>query len=193
DKLASEIFSDEVRKEKRNTEAVEVTPNTLAAARVAEARPASMKPFDEVKAGVEDKLKHMLAAKLAMQQGEKVLADLKKGGDAASVGWTTPVKIDRQNPQGLSDGVLKQAFRMDGSRLPAYVGAAGKDGGYVLIRLSAVEDGLQKLDAESRKSVNAGYTTALGAEYLATYMRSLREHAEVKINQDLLNAKNSQQ
>ncbi|HEY3327855.1 MAG TPA: SurA N-terminal domain-containing protein, partial [Novimethylophilus sp.] len=89
DKLAGQIFSDEVRKEKRNTEAVEVTPNTLVAARVAEARAASMKSFDEVKAGIEDKLKHVQAARLAMQQGEKVLADLKKGGTAASVGWTT--------------------------------------------------------------------------------------------------------
>lgn len=194
DKLASAIFSDEVRKEKRNTEAVEVTPNTLAAARVADARPASMKPFDEVKAGIEDKLKRMQAAKLAMQQGEKLLADLKKGSDAAaSIGWTTPVKIDRQNPQGLSDGVMQQAFRMDASKLPAYVGATGKDGGYVLIRLSAVEDGLPKLDAESRKAANAEYTAALGAEYLATYMKSLREHAEVKVNQDLLYAKSSQQ
>lgn len=193
DKLATAIFSDEVRKEKRNTEAVEVTPNTLAAARVVEARPASMKPFDEVKAGIEDKLLRMQAAKLAMQQGEKLLADLKKDADAASVGWTTPVKIDRQNPQGLSDGVMQQAFRMDASKLPAYVGATGKDGGYILIRLTAVEDGLQKLDADSRKAANAEYTAALGAEYLATYMRALREHAEIEINQDLLYAKSGQQ
>lgn len=193
DKLANEIFSDEVRKDKRNTEAVEASPNTLVAARVTDARAASIKPFEEVKANIEDKLKRMQAAKLAVQQGEKTLADLKKGGNAASISWTTSVKIDRQNPQGLSDGVMKEAFRMSTSPLPAYVGAAGKDGGYVLIRLTAVEDGLQQLDAEGKRAANHEYDAALGAEYLATYMKSLRTHADIKINQDLLNAKNSQQ
>ena len=192
DKLANAVFSDEVRKEKRNTEAVEVSPNTLAAARVAETRPSSMKPFEEVKAAIEDKLKHMQASKLALQQGEKVLAELKKGGDSASLNWTTPVKVDRSNPQGLTEGVLKQAFRIDASKLPAYVGAASVDGGYVLIRLSAVEDGLQALDADGKKAGNAEYTALLGEEYLAAYMKSLRERASIKINQDLLNAKSGQ-
>ncbi len=192
DKIAAAIFSDEVRKDKRNTEAVEAAPNTLVAARVTEARPSSMKPFEEVQAGIEDKLKHQKAAELAKAEGEKTLASLKKGGDASAIGWTTPVKIDRQNPQGLTEGVVKQAFRMDASKLPAYVGAAGKDGGYVLIRLAAVEDGLQKLDPESKKAAENEYKTALGAEYLLTYMRSLRTHADIKVNQDLLNAKNQQ-
>lgn len=193
DKLANAIFSDEVLKDKRNTEAVEVSPNTLAAARVTEARAASIKPFDEVKASIEDALKHQQASKLAVQQGEKVLANLKKGSNAADLSWTTPVKVDRQNAQGLSDGVMKEAFRMSAAKLPAYVGATGKDGGYVVIRLTAVEDGLQQLDAESKKTVNAEYAASLGAEYLMTYMKSLRAHADIKINQDLLNAKNNQQ
>ena len=192
DKLANAVFSDEVRKEKRNSEAVEVSPNTLVAARVVDTRPASMKPFEEVRADIEDKLKHMQASKLASQQGEKVLAELKKGGDSASLNWTTPVKVDRNNPQGLSEGVLNQAFRIDGSKLPAYVGAASKDGGYVLIRLSAVEDGLHALDADGKKAGNAEYITLLGEEYLAAYMKSLRERASITINQDLVNAKSGQ-
>ncbi|EEF24668.1 rotamase, putative [Ricinus communis] len=193
DKLANEIFSDEVRKDKRNTEAVEVSPNTLVAARVTDARPASLKTFNEVQAGIEDKLKHEQAAKLAIQRGEKTLADLKKGGSAGDISWTTPVKIDRQNPQGLSDGVMKEAFRMDGSKLPAYVGAAGKDGGYVLIRLTAVEDGLQQLDTDTKKTAATEYEAALAAEYLTTFMKSLRIHANIKVNQDLLAVHNPQQ
>jgi peptidyl-prolyl cis-trans isomerase D len=192
EKIANAVFSDEVRKEKRNSEAVEVSPNTLAAARVAEARPASMKPFDEVKAAIDDKLKHIQAAKLATQQGEKELADLIKGGNSATLGWTTPVKVDRHNSQGLSDGVLKQAFRIDASKLPTYVGAPGKDGGYVLIRLSAVEDGLQNLDADGKKAATAEYSSALGTEYLAAFMKSLRNRADIKIEQDLVNAKTGQ-
>jgi peptidyl-prolyl cis-trans isomerase D len=193
DKLANAVFSDEVRKEKRNTEAVEVSPNTLVAARVVETRPASFKPFDDVKVAIEDKLKHMQASKLASKQGEKVLAELKKGGEVASLSWTTPVKIDRQNPQGLAEGVMKQSFRIDASKLPAFIGGSSMDGGYVLIRVSAVEDGSQTLDAEGKKAANAEYNTLLAAEYLAAYVKSLRDRANIKINQDLVNAKNSQQ
>lgn len=192
DKLASAVFLDEVRKDKRNTEAIEVAPNTLAAARVTETRPASMKPFDDVKAAIEDKLKHQNAAKLAVAQGEKVLSELKKVGDSGSVAWGTSVLAERQNSQGLSDGVLKQAFRMDASKLPAYVGAPSVDGGYVLIKLSTVEDGMANLDAESRKNAHASYANVLGAEYLSAYMKSLRNRADVKINQDILNAKTGQ-
>lgn len=193
DKLANEIFSDEVRKDKRNTEAVEVSPNTLVAARVTDARPASVKSFEEVQAGIEDKLKHQQAAKLATQQGEKSLAELKKGGNGGDISWTTPVKIDRQNPQGLTDSVMKQAFRMDASKLPAYVGAAGKDGGYVLIRLTAVEDGSKQLDADAKKTAATEYEAALASEYLTTFMKSLRGHASIKVNQDLMAARNPQQ
>lgn len=192
DKLAGAVFSDEVRKDKRNSEAVEVAPNTLAAARVAETRPASMKPMDDVKAAIEDKLKHMKAAKLAVSQAEKVLADLKNGGDSAAVAWGTSVLAERQNSQGLSDGVLKQAFRMDASKLPAYVGAPSVDGGYVLIKVSAVEDGMSNLDAESKKNAKASYANELGAEYLSAYMKSLRSKADIKINQEVLSAKTGQ-
>lgn len=192
DKLASAVFSDEVRKDKRNTEAVEVSPNTLAAARVAEARPASMKPFEDVKNAIEEKLKHMQAAKLAVEQGEKVLAELRKGGNGGGIEWGTSIMVDRQNPQGLSDSVLKQAYRMDASKLPAYVGAPSADGGYVLIRLSAVEDGMKNLDADGKKAANAGYSAVLGTEYLSAYMKSLRSRADIKINQDILSAKTSQ-
>lgn len=191
-RIAAAVFSNDVRKEKRNTEAVEIAPNTLAAARVVDARPSSIKPFETVKTAIEDNLKHVQAAKLATQQGDKVLAELKKGDAGANLGWTTSVMADRKNAQGLTDGVLQQAFRMDVSKLPAYVGATAKDGGYVLIRVSAIEDGMKNIDAEGKKTANAEYTAYLSGEYLAAYMKSLRAKANVTINQELVSAKTVQ-
>jgi peptidyl-prolyl cis-trans isomerase D len=52
-KVLAAIFSDDSLKNKRNTEVVEVAPNTLLAARVNEHRPASTKPFEAVKADIE--------------------------------------------------------------------------------------------------------------------------------------------
>ncbi len=192
EKIAAAVFSDEVRKDKRNTEAIEISPNTLAAARVIDARPASLKPFDDVKATIENNLKQMQANKLAAQHGDQVLAELKKGGNAPELTWTTPVLADRRNAQGLTDSVLHQAFRMDVSKLPAYVSAPAKDGSYVLIRVSAVEDGTKDLDAEGKKAARTEYSTYLASEYLAAYMKSLRERAKITISEELVAAKNAQ-
>jgi peptidyl-prolyl cis-trans isomerase D len=67
------------------------------------------------------------------------------------------------------------------------------DGGYVLIRVSAVDDGAQKLDSEGKKAASTEYTMLLSAEYLAAYVKSLRDRAKITVNQDLVNAKNNQQ
>jgi hypothetical protein len=62
----------------------------------------------------------------------------------------------------------------------------------VLIRLTAVEDGFAALDENARKAAIDQYKAALGAEYLAAYLKSLREKAKVKVNQELLYAKGQQ-
>lgn len=81
---------------------------------------------------------------------------------------------------------------MDVSKLPAYVGAVSKDGGYVLIRVSAVEDGMKNIDAEGKKAANAEYTSYLAGEYLAAYLKSLRAKADITIKQELVSAKTAQ-
>ena len=84
-KLMSLVFTDEVLKDKRNTEAVEVSNNTLVAARVVEHKPSAPRSFDEVKAGIEDLLKIEKAAKMAMEKGASALASLKSGKEAAGL------------------------------------------------------------------------------------------------------------
>jgi peptidyl-prolyl cis-trans isomerase D len=189
DKLASAIFSDEVMKNKRNTEAVEIAPNTLAAARVVESRPPSIKPFEEVKADIEEAMKKDQAAKLARAEGEKSLAILKQGGAVAGLSWSSPVSTERGEAQGLSPSVVTKAFQMDASTLPAYAGSVALDGSYVLIKVGAVADGLKDMSAEDRKAAVAKYNAALGSEYFLAYVKSLRNRAKVTINNSLLGSK----
>ncbi|MFM9912462.1 MAG: SurA N-terminal domain-containing protein [Methylophilaceae bacterium] len=191
EKIASAVFSDEVKKDKRNTEAVEVAPNILVAARMIESRPSSMKPLSEVQSAIESTLQLLQASKLAHEQGEKSVASLNQGHEGGTLEWTSPVKIDRSNLQGLSEYTMIKAFQADASKLPAYVGAASKDGGYVLIRVTKVEDGLQQLDAAAKETRATEYQAALREEYLQAYLKTLRAGAKVKINQELLKRKDS--
>ncbi len=191
DKLATLVFSDEVLKNKRNTEAVEIAPNTLAAARVVESRPPSIKPFDEVKADIEAALKKQQAAKLALQKGEKSLEILKQGGSVSDLSWSSPLSVERSNAQSISTSVVLKAFQMDTSKLPAYAGSVALDGSYVLIKVSAVEDGVKSMNAEDKKATIARYNGALGSEYFLAYVKSLRNRAKITINNSLLGSKDT--
>jgi peptidyl-prolyl cis-trans isomerase D len=186
DKLAAAIFSDEVMKNKRNTEAVEIAPNTLAAARVVDRRPPSIKPFEEVKADIEEAMKKDQAAKLARAEGEKSLATLKQDGSVADLSWSSPVTTERSESLGLTPSVVSKAFQMDTSKLPAYAGSAAIDGSYVLIKVGAVTDGLKGMSADDRKAAIAKYNGALGSEYFLAYVKSLHNRAKITINNSLL-------
>ncbi len=185
DKLAETIFTDEVLNERRNTEAIEVSPNNLLSARVIEHKPAAPRSFEEVKAGIEDFLKLEAAAKLAQQKGEEALASLKQGKAIDSLEWIPPVVVDRKDAQGLTELTMVEAFKADTSKLPAYVGVADSNKGYLLIRVSAVGAVLSDDEAE-RQSAQRELESAMAAEYEAAYLKSLRNKTKVKINQQAL-------
>lgn len=186
DQLAAAIFSDEVRKEGRNTEAVEVGANTLVACRVVDSRPASYKDFESVKADIEQALRKLEAASLAEQEGKKALEALAKGQSVASLVWSAPALAARHDPQGLTESVVSAAFKMNVSQFPSYSGASSSDGSYVLIKVGAVEDGVPHLEPAARQRAQGELNMQLSAEYLAAYIKSLRATAAIKINEGLL-------
>lgn len=186
DRLAAAIFSDEVRKEGRNTEAVEVGPNTLVACRVIDSRPASFKPFEDVKTQIEEAIRKREAAVMAAAEGDKALGQLKQGQDAPSLLWSAPVLASRHDPQGLTESVVATAFKMNVAKLPSYTGATSSDGSFVMIKISAVEDGASTLDQDSKQRSQAELNMQLSSEYLAAYIKSLRSSATIKINEALL-------
>lgn len=184
-KIMALIFSDEVLKDHRNTEAVEVAPNHLVAARLLEYKPAAPRSFDEVKAGIESLLKLEAAAKLAKAKGESALRDLKAGKAVTGVEWIPEVTIDRKNAQGLTDLAMNLAFKTNAAKLPAYSGVADSKQGYLLLKVLKVDTGLAA-DAEAQQLAKNELSAALSSEYLAAYKQSLRLKAKVTVNERLL-------
>ncbi|HQR50204.1 MAG TPA: SurA N-terminal domain-containing protein [Methylophilaceae bacterium] len=187
DKLVKAIFSDEVLKDKRNTEAVEAAPNTLVAARVVDYKPAAPRSFAEVAPAIEEHLKREQAFAMAVKKGEADLAQLRAGREVAGLEWIPPVVIARDNTQGLSEGVVQQAFKIDADKLPAYGSLQNQGADYTLIRVSRVESSAPQDEAE-KTTLRSGIQTALAAEYLAAYIGSLRYKANITTNQQLLGA-----
>ncbi|ADQ84690.1 SurA N-terminal domain-containing protein [Methylovorus sp. MP688] len=183
DKLMNMVFAEEVLKDKRNTEAVEVSPNNLISARVVDYKPAAPRSYEEVKAGIEGVLKAEQAAKLAIKKGEAALADLRQG-KSPQLDWIPPVTIDRSNAQGLTDVAMNNAFKIDVSKLPAYAGVADSNKGYLLIKVNGVNTppANEDTDKASARELQA----ALASEYVAAYVKSLKDKSKITVNSRLL-------
>lgn len=183
-KVMDKVFTDEVLKDKRNTEAIEISPNNLMSARVVDYKAATPRAFDEVRPAIESFLKMEQAAKLAQKKGEEYLAALRKGSEVSSLEWIPSVTVDRKNAQGLTDLTMRHVFKMDANKLPSYTGVADDNKGYLLIKVIAVTD-KQYEDAEKAPLVSE-YQSALANEYLSAYIKSLKAKAKITVNRQLL-------
>ena len=181
-KLLAALFSADSIKNKRNTDAIEVAPGTLVAARVAEYQPAAQRTFDEVKGEITDKLRRQQAVELAQKDGEAKLADLRKGADAG-LRWGPAKMVSRRDAQGLPAELLQKAVTADVSKLPAYAGLALPGKGYAVLRISKVED----VDEAKAAQEAAPRTTQLygTADYTA-YVASLRRQADIEVRKENL-------
>jgi peptidyl-prolyl cis-trans isomerase D len=176
-KLIAALFSPDSLEKRRNTDAIEVAPATLVAARVAEHQPAAQRKFEEVREEIVEMLRRREAAELARKEGAAKLEQLRKGADAG-VKWGPARSVSRREPQGLPADVLRQVMAADAARLPAYVGVPAGDSGFVLLRISKVIEAQPKAqDLGNRPAA------LLGAAQYEAYVASLREQADVEINQ----------
>ena len=189
EKIVAALFSDDAIKNKRNTEAVEVAPNTLMAARVLEHKPAALLPLEQVQAQIETKLKRDEAAKLAAADAETRLAKL-NGGDAGTATWSNSRSIARAGAQGISGPALRAVFAVKADTLPAYTSASSLDGSTTVYRVSKVklyEPG-EKDDAKAAALRQQYQQLATEADFTA-WLASLRERYKVVINQKALAVK----
>jgi peptidyl-prolyl cis-trans isomerase D len=178
-KLLAALFSQDSIKNKRNTDAIEVGPSTLVAARVVEYQPAAQRSFDQVKGEITDLLLRREAAALAEKEGAAKLEQLRKGGDAG-VKWGAPRTVSRRDAQGLPAEVLRRIVAADVSRLPAYLGMPLPEAGYLLVRVSKVIEAEAK--PAEQQAADAGRASQLfGTAQYDAYVSSLRSRADIEI------------
>lgn len=186
-KLLAAIFSDDVLKNRRNTEVIDVAPNTLVAARVLEHKPASVQPFAEVRAAIEKKLTLRETVRLAVQEGRSLLEQSRQGKGSA-IAWSAPQTVSRSESRGLNAQVMQQLFRADASKLPAYAGVEIPQGGYLLLRITRVVEPAE-VPEDRRKAVTDSLRQMLGQEELTAYIASLKQQSKIKIHKEHLEKK----
>ena len=186
EKLFAALFSDDALKNRRNTDAVEVAPNTLVAARVAEVRPARLRPFEDVKGEIEKQLVAEEASRLALKEGEAMLSRLRQG-ESVVLPWGPQQTVIRQPMRGLPADAQRAIFRVAADKLPAYAGLQLANGSYAIYRITAVRSGAAKSSGDPRQQVlRAQLAQLTGAEDFNGYQAALRQRYGVKIDKDAL-------
>jgi len=177
-KLLDAVFSTDAVKNKRNTDAVEVAPNQLVAARVLQHQPARTLDLAEVKDRVRAALVEQQAAALARKEGEARLAALR----AAPGGEPLPlaITVSRAQSQGLPKPLLDAALHVDPAKLPATEGVDLGAQGYVVVRVMQVLP--REVPPGGDEPLRAQYAQAWAAAEAEAYLGALKKRfkAEVK-------------
>ena len=178
--LMSALFSKESIKDRRNTEAIEVTPNNLISARIIEYKSQSTKPFDDIKKNVEDYLRFEAAKKMVISLGEVALKSV--ADPSQKIIWEPAGFVDRKNSKGLSEAIINHTYKMPTEKLPSYSGFVDGNNGYVIVKVSKVAFPNDN-NEENKRAFTLDYTEALSYEYLSAYLKGLKARANVSVNQ----------
>jgi peptidyl-prolyl cis-trans isomerase D len=179
DKALQAVFSDEVIKNKRNTAAIEIAPNTLLAARILEYKGESVSPLVEVAAFIRQKLQRQQAQDLVIKQGKATLAQL-QNGETVSVVWKPAQSVTRSQHAALDNEFTRQIFQTNVARLPAYAGMESAQGGYMLARIDAVKE-IESIDEAKRARYMQQLRQLTGEELLQAYIADTKKHASINI------------
>jgi len=177
-KFLAALYSDEALKNKHNTEAIEIAPNTFIAGHVVEYKPVTKRSFDEVKAIISDKVTRTEEAALAKKAGEEKLAAL-RAQDSAS-GFGAVQTVSRVKNQGVNPEAFEAVMKANVNKLPAYVGVTLPQQGYGLYRIAKVGQPAAQ-DQARRTAEQQQITSVLGQQEMLAYVDVLKEKAKVKI------------
>lgn len=177
-KFLTVLFSDDVLKNKRNTEAVEVAPQTLVSGRIVEFKPAARKPLAEVEAAIKQQVTLEEAVKAAKKAGEEKLAAAKKSGDATGFGEAKT--ISRSKADGINPAAVAAVMKADAAKLPAYVGVEIPGQGYGVYRIGKVGQPAEQ-DAARREQEGQRINQIVSQQEMTGYIDALKQKAKVKI------------
>jgi peptidyl-prolyl cis-trans isomerase D len=190
EKLLKAIFADDAIKNKRNTEAVEVAPNTLVAARVVEYRPAAKRPLAEVQEAIKARVLQTEAAKLARAAGAARLEAVRKSNDAA--GFGAPQTVSRAKAEGMNPAAVQAIMRADASKLPAYVGVELPGTGYSIFRINKLATPAA-IDQARRDGERQQIANAIAQQEMTAYVDFLKHKAKATVLKSPLSARAQQQ
>lgn len=177
-RLVQALFSDDAIKKKRNTEAIEVTPNAFVSARVVEHRPAALRPLVEVRDQIRARVERQEAARLAREAGAMKLEALRKS--PSETGFSTARTVSRAAPEGLPPAALNAIMQAPADKLPVYVGAELDGGAYAVFQVLSAKLP-EKPDLERRRLQQRAWQQQAGAADDLAYLALLKSKHKAQV------------
>ncbi len=172
------LFSSETTRDKRNTKAIDVGSNQLAAGRVVQYVPAHQLPFADVKERVRQQLTARQAAALATKLGEERLAKLRAAPAESFAGQ--PVVVSRAQPRDLPRPLLDAVLKAPVAKLPVFVGVPLGDQGYAVAKVIKTA-GRDPVVADPEKGM-AQYAQVWAEAEAQAYYAALKSRFKVSIS-----------
>ena len=178
-KLLEAVFGNEVLRNKRNTDAVEVGANQLAAARVTQYLPARTLALTEVRDAVRQRVVVEQAQALARKDGLARLAQAK--ADPAGANLPLAATVARNKPEGLPPTALSALLAANTSKLPAVVGVELPGQGYLVARIDQVLP--REVAPKENTDLQGQYAQAWARAESEAYYQALKTRlkAEVRV------------
>jgi peptidyl-prolyl cis-trans isomerase D len=177
-KFLAAVFSADSVEKKRNTEAVEVAPSQLAAARIVQYTPARVIPFADVAAEVRTQVANLQASELSKKDGAQKLALWK--ASPATAEMPPEIVLSRDKALNTPIQLLNAALQADASSLPAFVGVDLGAKGYAVVKVNKVTPRTAPQAAESAQQITQ-YSQMWTAAENQAYYKLLKERAKVEI------------
>jgi peptidyl-prolyl cis-trans isomerase D len=193
-KVAQAAFEPDVLGQVRNSDAIEISSDTLVSIRVTDKQPAGRKPLAEVRAQIERVLKLEQAKLQAGKLGEAWMRELLAGGSLEALAkkrgfkYQSPKVFTRQSPAGVESLIAEAAFRAarpDGGK-PVYDLVDLGPQGYAVMALLRVHDTSDKAETGAQEKAQSLLTKRRGPDYYANYRAGLRQKTNIKIYADQL-------
>ena len=177
--FAETVFSKDAIESKRNSVAIEVSPNNLISARVIDFSKTSQKSLDEVTEDIKAFIISRDSEKLLIEDGNKLVEALKIND--IKIDWIDNLTVSRADKQGLSDPLINQIFKVDTTSTPAYAGLYDTSGEYFVIKINNV-DVKDVTDQISIDLYKEEYQAALSSAIKIAYIDDLRAESKIKVN-----------
>lgn len=183
DALLLAIFSEDAIKNKRNTEAIEVSPDTFVSARIVEHKPATTQSLSVVRDQIAEKLKQRMAEAKAIEEGQVKLARLQAGERDDGIVWGDAKQISYMKSQGLDHETLRAVFAAETESLPVYTGAINSKGGFDLIQISKVIEP-EAIESAQMESFTKQLQQMIAQEEMTAYLAAVRHRYDVRVKQN---------
>jgi peptidyl-prolyl cis-trans isomerase D len=190
-KVAQAAFSNEVLVEGYNSEPIEIGENDVVVLRVKEHVEKKQRTLEEAKAEIKIRLLNEKAREKAEQQGEEIVARLRKGEEPQAIAkemkleWTKSGELKRSDRK-IDSAIVKQAFKLSRPEegQASYGGTALANGDYAIIAVNKVTDGsIADMEESNKTNLKRTLVGIRGEAAFNDMLSTMKDEAKIVIQE----------